>query len=180
MALLHTLHRLPGTNSKSFVLTCMRVWHLLALTQEDEVPYPSTKEKGGGEPRWQTTIAWRRFDCVQEKWMADSDRDQWRISPIGERAYSILCEAFQKGELPVCAGFLWSADFKKILCSDYIPSDKDTKRPPSSIYKDMKSSWGPEDLALLEVLRQRIRPNQAPEPTPTTVTPPAGQEARQP
>jgi len=31
-----------------------------------------------------------------------------------------------------------------------------------------------------DVMRQKNPPNQAPEPTPTTVTPPAEQEARQP
>jgi len=63
----------------------------------------------------------------------------------------------------------------------------------ASVTDQLRSEFSVAPLAVLKereakmdarfgkvILSQKNEPNQAPEPTPTTVTPPAGQEARQP
>jgi hypothetical protein len=46
--------------------------------------------------------------------------------------------------------------------------------------EDIFFAGAPISLAEVIARNSKTEPNQAPEPTPTTVTPPAGQEARQP
>ena len=56
--------------------------------------------------------------------------------------------------------------------------DEDRQSGPAKIGK-VESFLGVKN-GVYRIVTAKNRPNQAPEPTPTTVTPPAGQESRQP
>lgn len=138
--LLHVLADLKGTQRKSIVTGCIKMWELFAFADEDRKPYPSVKEKGGDDPRWITLVAFARLDCVERKWMDERGRDQWRISDVGRQILEKLKIRSADGTIDVRHGYLWTPKFKKILSPAYAASDADAKRPWGSIYDDTKFS----------------------------------------
>ena len=83
----------------------------------------------------------------------------------------------------------YSLEIRKRLCTLGLGSEKYFSYGPI-IVLDSRILRGDESVRTISCVRlysakelkQKLKkePNQAPEPTPTTVTPPAGQEARQP
>ena len=138
--LLHVLDDLNGSQRKNYVVGCIRMWELFAYADEDWTPYPSVKEKGGDDPRWNTLVAFARLDCVEREWMEVRGRDQWRISELGRQIIRKVKARCADGELDVRYGYLWTPKFKKIISSSYLMTDADAKRPLGSIYEDTKFS----------------------------------------
>lgn len=137
---LRVLDDLKGSQRKSFVTGCIRMWELFAYADEDWKPYPSVKEKGGDDPRWTTLVAFARLDCVKREWMEERGRDQWRISTLGKQILGKLKTRCCESAVDVRHGYLWTPKFKKILSSAYSSDASDAKRPWGSIYEDTKFS----------------------------------------
>lgn len=138
--LLHVLNNLKGDQRKLHVTLCIRMWGIFAFADEDRMPYPSVKEKGGDDPRWTTLVAFARLDCVERGWMEDRGRDQWRISAVGQQILVKLKTRCAEGAIDVRHGYLWTPKFKRVLSPAYAPADTDAKRPWGSIYDDIKFS----------------------------------------
>ena len=70
----------------------------------------------------------------------------------------------------------WKSDFVYLDDDgDGLTDKKMFSKPTTRVFVMQEPVWIPN-----ENRSSQTEPNQAPEPTPTTVTPPAGQEARQP
>ena len=70
---------------------------------EDTVPYPGA---GYPEPRWQTLIAFRREDCVENGYIERIPRDSWRPTKSGLNVELDIRGRFASGELDLRAAYL--------------------------------------------------------------------------
>lgn len=102
------------------------------LQPEDWQPYPS--QKTAREARWKTLIAWARKDAVLRDFVNDYEHNSWSLSRNGHRVWEGVSNKFTRGEVDVTQGYLWSPVFKRKLRPDYMPSEKDARRP-CSLYR---------------------------------------------
>lgn len=133
MILLGTMVGCKGGHSKQSVIAMIKESGWFDFQEEDRKPYPTVKTK---EPRWHTAVAFRRKDCYEEElFVRDGVRDSWSISKDGSNAYVRRKIQFASGELDCTRCYMWSQIFKKHVCPEYVPSDKDLGRP-DDVYKD--------------------------------------------
>ena len=133
MILLGTMAGHKGGHSKQSVISMIEESKWFDFQEEDRKPYPTVKTK---EPRWHTSVAFRRKDCYEEElFVRDGVRDSWTISKDGTNAYVLRKMQFASGELDCSECYMWSQVFKKHIYPTYVPSDKDRGRP-DDVYKD--------------------------------------------
>ena len=135
--LLRALLDLGNSGSKRDVLRHISENHWFTIQDEDREPYPSNKLTGG-EPRWQTLIAWARKDFVLRDLVGDEARDLWSLTRNGRTVIDRIPENFRKGEFDVRLCFLWSPIFKSLMDPGYKQTDQDARRP-YHFYRDLKS-----------------------------------------
>src|ERR1039457_2540811 len=124
--LFSALHELGGSNTKREVISFIGERRWFAKQREDWKPYPTQTE-----PRWHTLIAWGRKDSVIRDFVLNNERDSWALSHEGRRVWASALRKFATHDWQVSQGYLWSAIFKRYLCSDYQPSSVDATRPPN-------------------------------------------------
>ena len=133
MILLGTMAGCKGGHSKQSVISMIEESRWFDFQEEDRKPYPTVKTK---EPRWHTSVAFRRKDCYEDDlFVRDGVRDSWTISKDGSNAYVLRKMQFASGELDCAKCYMWSPIFKRIIDPSYSPSDRDVARP-DDVYKD--------------------------------------------
>ena len=125
---LHALWELRGGNRKSETITYINQSHYFALHRSDIPSYDGTNE-----PRWNTLLAWARKDGVLKGGIANDERDYWEITRKGREILDKAKERFSSKVRDVRLCYLWTPTFKKLMDPDYIPSDKDKKRPDDGL-----------------------------------------------
>jgi hypothetical protein len=133
MILLGIMADRKGGHSKQEVISMIEESGWFDFKEEDRNPYPTVKT---GEPRWHTSVAFRRKDCYEEDlFVRDGVRDCWTISKDGVNAFVRRKMQFASGELDCSMCYMWSLKFKKHICPNYVPSANDRVRP-DDVYKD--------------------------------------------
>ena len=131
--LLGALFERKGAYTKQDVLSIIERLKWFDLRQDDKIPYQTVQSK---EPRWKTLIAYTRKDCVEDKlFMDDGCHDSWQISKRGRNVFAMLKGDFSAGNFDCSKCYMWSQAFKKHMCPDYVPTERDLDRP-GDVYKD--------------------------------------------
>ena len=135
LILLGVLHDRPGGYSKSEVIGLIEEENYFAKQLEDKKPF---KSKNCGESRWLTSFAFARKDCVAEGFFVDDDvRDSWQITKKGVNAFIAIKDEFATSYFDCRKCYMWSPAFKKVMFSQYQPTDMDAARP-DDVYKDYR------------------------------------------
>lgn len=119
--------------SRREAVECISEHGWFAVQAEDWKPYPS--QRTTREARWKTLIAWARKDAVLRDFVNDFERDSWSLSRHGHMLWDRMLSKFALHELDVSRGYIWTPAFKRRLCPDYTPSERDAQRP-YSLYRD--------------------------------------------
>lgn len=108
----------------------------LDIQPADLKPYPSVAT----EPRWQTLLSWARENLAISDYIDRSSRNSWRPTKVGINKSVEIKRLYASGALDVRECYMWTAKFKKHMCSTYQPSDKENQRPPC-MYEDELDQW---------------------------------------
>ena len=137
--LLYALRPLSSGATKEIVLSKIEDEKWLSLQQEDYDPYPSAWYHNLPEPRWMTLIAYARDHGKGFGFIANDERNCWKITDSGIEQVERLCRKASEHELDVTRCFLWSPKFKLLLDPTFSEDQKQAKRP-TYIYRD-KNPW---------------------------------------
>lgn len=123
-----------GVVTKQSAIRHIGKMHWFEIEPEDREPYKS-QEWASGEPRWHTLIAWARKDSVLRDLVSYQSRDAWGLTHAGRSVIDRFHDQCRSGKCPVGGCFLWSKAFKELMCPEYKPDPKDSKRP-RCFYRD--------------------------------------------
>ena len=139
ICLLFVLEEMPRRPArKQEVIEYIRQRQYLVIRPEDLESYITQTE-----PRWNTDIAFRRKDGVEEGLLFNNQRDCWELTRDGIESLEkvkIAC-ATKKYDVRKC--YLWTKQLKKALDSSYEPSPDDKPRPKRVSMKWLFKDFSP-------------------------------------
>lgn len=138
VVLLYALKPLVHGATKEQV--CARVedngW--LELIDDDWTPYPGASNH---EPRWMNNLAWARQRAVDDGFMENTERNNWRITEKGKSTLEKIEDRAMKKEIDVSECFFWSYSFKALMDDTFAVRNQ---RPrPTVVYdEDWQRMYG--------------------------------------
>jgi hypothetical protein len=133
ICLLLVLSEIPRRPArKREVLDYIRQRHYLDIQPSDLESYVTQIE-----PRWNTDIAYRRKDAVENDLLFNSQRDSWELTRSGVEKLEEIKEVCISKKYDVRQCYLWTKQLKKALDPSYQSSDTDKKRPKKIGFKDL-------------------------------------------
>jgi hypothetical protein len=125
ICLLLVLEEMPRRPArKQEVIDYIRQRRYLDIRPEDLESYVTQTE-----PRWNTDIAFRRKDAVEEGLLFNNQRDCWELTRDGIESLEKVKRACATKKYDVRKCYLWTKHLKKALDSSYEPSPSDKSRP---------------------------------------------------
>lgn len=147
--LLRTLRDI-GPATKFEAVKWIERQHWFSVEPADREPYPSQRYLSN-EPRWHTLIAWARKDSVLHGLISDEERDLWGLTRKGCEVINRLQEQFCSATSSVDPCYLWSREFKVLMCPSYVPGPNPAQRP-LTLYRDVGQGCWKALLAAKEEL----------------------------
>jgi len=125
ICLLLVLEEMPRRPArKQEVIEYIRQRRYLDIRPEDLESYVTQTE-----PRWNTDIAFRRKDGVEEGLLFNNQRDCWELTRDGIESLEKVKKACAAKKYDVRKCYHWTKHLKKALDSSYEPSSADKPRP---------------------------------------------------
>ncbi len=133
ICLIFVLEEIPRRPArKQEVIEYIRQQRYLDIRPEDLDSYITQTE-----PRWNTDIAFRRKDGVEEGLLFNNERDAWELTRDGIEGLEKVKKACVSKKYNVRERYLWTKHLKTALDPSYKPSPADKTRPRKFKSKDL-------------------------------------------